>query len=78
MRLAGKVTPITDALGGIGEAMTAFVRSLIAAGYSGLTVDASVNDLRQFATFLEGRGVHALGEVGVRTLDHHTAHRLSA
>ncbi|HLA82803.1 MAG TPA: tyrosine recombinase XerC [Thermoleophilia bacterium] len=64
MKSDGQSQGLGLSAGGIGEAMTAFVRSLIAAGYSGLTVDASVNDLRQFATFLEGRGVHALGEVG--------------
>jgi site-specific recombinase XerD len=40
----------------IREAITAYVRGLIAADYSVRTVDASVSDLNQFAAFLERRG----------------------
>ena len=47
----------------IGEAITAYIRGLIAADYSVRTVDASVSDLSQFAAFLERRGVRVPGEI---------------
>jgi len=39
------------------QAVSAFVRGLIAAGYSPRTVDATVSDLGQFVTFLGRRGL---------------------
>jgi site-specific recombinase XerD len=47
----------------IGEAITAYIRGLIAADYSVRTVDASVSDLSQFAAFLERRGVRVPGDI---------------
>ncbi len=41
----------------MGEAITAYIRGLIAADYSVRTVDASVSDLNQFAAFLALRGI---------------------
>jgi site-specific recombinase XerD len=45
------------------QAVAAFVRRLEAADYSGRTVSASLVDLRQFASFLEGRQIDHLEEV---------------
>ncbi len=42
---------------GLEQPITAFIRSLIGAGYSPRTVKASAVDLRQFAVFLHDRGV---------------------
>ena len=47
----------------IGEAITSYIRGLIAADYSVRTVDASVSDLSQFAAFLQRRGVRAPGDI---------------
>mgnify|MGYP001099821379 CR=1 FL=1 len=40
---------------GLEEPITAYVRGLIAAGYSARTVKASGGDLRQFAAFVDER-----------------------
>ncbi len=39
------------------QAVSAFVRGLIAAGYSPRTIDATVSDLAQFVAFLRRRGL---------------------
>lgn len=48
----------------IEQAITSFVRGLIAADYSARTVEASTCDLRQFAAFLAGRGTRQTGDIG--------------
>ena len=48
---------------GLEQPIAAFVRGLIAAGYSPLTVKASVGDLRQFATFVVGREISEVGQI---------------
>ncbi|NLO28317.1 MAG: tyrosine-type recombinase/integrase [Actinobacteria bacterium] len=48
----------------IEQAITSFVRGLIAADYSARTVEASTCDLRQFAAFLAGRGMEQTGDIG--------------
>ena len=45
------------------EAITSYVRGLIAADYSVRTVDASAGDLGQFAAFLSARGIHVPGQI---------------
>ena len=45
------------------EAITSYVRALIAADYSVRTVDASAGDLGQFAAFLSARGIHVPGQI---------------
>ncbi len=42
---------------GLDQAIGTFVRGLIAADYSPRTIEASLNDLRQFAAFLRQRGL---------------------
>lgn len=42
---------------GLEEAVSSYIRSLIAADYSSRTVAASASDLRQFVNFLDGRRV---------------------
>jgi len=49
--------------GEVARAAEAFIRGLIAADYSPRTVEASSRDLRQFAMFLEQRGIDRLGDV---------------
>ncbi|MBN1629508.1 MAG: tyrosine recombinase XerC [Thermoleophilia bacterium] len=51
---------------GLEQPIAAFVRGLIAAGYSPRTVKASGIDLRQFAVFVEGRGITEIEQI-VRT-----------
>jgi site-specific recombinase XerD len=48
---------------GLEQPIAAFVRGLIAAGYSPLTVKASAGDLRQFATFVAGREISEVGQI---------------
>ena len=48
----------------IEQAVTSFVRGLIAADYSARTVEASRRDLRQFAAFLAARGTEQIGDIG--------------
>jgi site-specific recombinase XerD len=45
------------------QVIAAFVRRLVAADYSAATVKASLADLRQFAHFLEERGIDGLQQV---------------
>lgn len=44
-------------------AVAAYIRGLIAADYSSRTIDASASDLEQFVSFLDRRGVNALGAI---------------
>jgi site-specific recombinase XerD len=48
---------------GVDQAIVSFVRGLIAADYSPRTIEASLNDLRQFAAFLGPRSVELWGQV---------------
>ena len=50
--------------GDIDRAIGAFIRGLIAADYSARTIEASLNDLRQFAAFLAQRQVEAVAGIG--------------
>ncbi len=45
------------------QAVSAFIRSLIAAGYSPRTVKAALSDLRQLAVYLDRRGIHSVVDV---------------
>ena len=45
------------------QAVSAFVRGLIAAGYSPRTVNATLSDLGQFVTFLGRRGLERVDEI---------------
>jgi len=54
-------------------AITAFVRSLIAAGYSPHTVDASVSDLTQFKAFLVSRGILLVKDITPRDVSEFVA-----
>lgn len=47
----------------IGQAIADFVRGLIAADYSMRTIQASLVDLRQFADFLEARGIDQVARI---------------
>lgn len=59
---AGERTPSTLSAG-LEEPIAGFVRGLIAAGYSARTIEAALSDLRQFAAFLEQRGITEVGGV---------------
>ena len=48
---------------GVEQAIGTFVRGLVAADYSPRTIEASLNDLRQFSTFMRQRGVEHCGQV---------------
>jgi len=48
---------------GLEEPITGYLRGLIAAGYSPRTVKASGGDLRQFAAFVEERGITEIGQI---------------
>ncbi|MFH0915554.1 MAG: tyrosine recombinase XerC [bacterium] len=50
-------------LGDIDQAIGAFIRALIAADYSSCTIEASLNDLRQFSAFLAQRDVENVAAV---------------
>jgi site-specific recombinase XerD len=56
-----KVSPVPER--GLHQAIGTFVRGLIAADYSPRTIEASLNDLRQFAAFLGQRGLEQWGQV---------------
>jgi site-specific recombinase XerD len=49
--------------GGLDQAVSAFIRSLIAADYSPRTVSAALSDLRQFVGYLDRRGIHSVVDV---------------
>ena len=49
--------------GSLDQAVSAFIRSLIAAGYSPRTVKAALSDLRQLAVYLDRRGIHSVVDV---------------
>ncbi|MCX8032947.1 MAG: tyrosine recombinase [Thermoleophilia bacterium] len=60
------ITPIHDQQAGgnhIEVAIAAFLRGLIAAGYSPRTVAAAQSDLNQFSAFLSSRGLYCLRDV---------------
>jgi site-specific recombinase XerD len=58
---AEMVSPFAEA--GLDQAIGTFIRGLIAADYSPRTIDASLNDLRQFVAFLRQRGLEHWGQV---------------
>jgi site-specific recombinase XerD len=58
---ANKRSPLPE--GGLHQAVGTFVRGLIAADYSPRTIEASLNDLRQFAAFLGQRDLEQWGQV---------------
>ena len=49
--------------GRLDQATSTYARSLIAAGYSPRTIKAAVSDLRQFARYLEERGVDRVADI---------------
>ncbi len=49
--------------GSLDQATSTFARSLIAAGYSPRTIKAAVSDLRQFARYLQERGVDRVADI---------------
>ncbi len=49
--------------GSLDQAMSTFIRSLIAADYSPRTIKATLSDLRQFAAFLDRRGIDRVADV---------------
>jgi site-specific recombinase XerD len=49
--------------GSLDQAVSSFIRSLIAAGYSPRTVKAALSDLRQLAVYLDRRGIHSVVDV---------------
>lgn len=49
--------------GSLDQAISAFIRSLIAADYSPRTIKATLSDLRQFAGYLDRRGIDRVADV---------------
>ncbi len=49
--------------GSLDQAISTFIRSLIAADYSARTIKATLSDLRQFAGYLDRRGIDRVADV---------------